>query len=78
MIMVRIAEALKDSVNEGTINAIRWDETRGYVLDDYPLDRVDTSDPRKFILKDFLPNPVFALTSISWKCARSAASDGCT
>jgi predicted GH43/DUF377 family glycosyl hydrolase len=77
MIMVRIAEALQNPVSEGKISAIRWDEKKGYMLDEYQLDRVDTSDPRKFIIKDFLPNPVFALTSSSWLLPVVLSSDGC-
>jgi predicted GH43/DUF377 family glycosyl hydrolase len=77
VIMVRIAEALLKPVNDGKINAIRWDEKKGYVLDDYNLDQVDTSDPRKFILKEFLPNPVFALTSSSWLLPVELSVNGC-
>ena len=66
MLMVRIAEALRNPLNDGKLNAIRWDEKEGYVLDEYKTDQVDTSDPRKFIIKKFLPNTVFVLTSSSW------------
>lgn len=76
MLMVRIAEALRNPVINGKINAIRWDENKGYVLDNYKLDQVDSSDPRKFILKEFLPNPVFALTSISWLLPVELSPDG--
>ena len=51
MLMVRIAEALRNPLNDGKLNAIRWDEKEGYVLDEYKTDQVDTSDPRKFIIK---------------------------
>ena len=76
MLMVRIAEALRNPVNDGKINAIRWEEKNGYVLDDYKLDQVDTLDPRKFILKEFLPNPVFVLTSSSWLLPVELSADG--
>jgi predicted GH43/DUF377 family glycosyl hydrolase len=76
MLMVRIAEALRNPVNDGIINAIRWDENKGYVLDNYKLDQVDSSDPRKYILKEFLPDPVFALTSISWLLPVELSPDG--
>jgi predicted GH43/DUF377 family glycosyl hydrolase len=76
IIMVRIAEALQHPVNEANISAIRWDEKKGYVLDDYNLDQVDTSDPRKFIIKEFMPNPVFALTSSSWLLPVELSANG--
>lgn len=66
LLVVRVAEALRNPVIDDKINAIRWEEKNGYVLDDYKLDEVETSDPRKFMIKEFLPNPVFALTSSSW------------
>jgi len=76
LLMVRIAEALKKPENDGIISSIRWDVKRGYVLDHYKLDQVDTSDPRKFIIKEFLPNPVLALTSISWLLPVELSGDG--
>ena len=77
LLMVRIAEALRNPVKDGKIKTIRWGEKNGYVLDEYNLDEVDTSDPRKFILKEFLPNPVFALTSSSWLLPVELTGDGC-
>ena len=76
LLMVRIAEALKKPENDGIISSIRWDIKRGYVLDHYKLDQVDTSDPRKFIIKEFLPNPVLALTSMSWLLPVELSGDG--
>lgn len=66
LLMVRIAEALRRPIRSGKIHSIRWDVEKGYVLDAYPLDEVDISDPRKFTLKNFAPTPVMALTSLSW------------
>ena len=76
MLMVRIAEALRNPINDGHINAVRWDEKKGYVLDDYKTDQVVTSDPRKFIIKKFLPNTVFVLTSSSWLLPVELSPDG--
>ena len=50
LMMVRIAEALADPVDGGHVRSIRWDEG-GYVLDAWPLDQVDTADPRKFLMR---------------------------
>ena len=76
LLMVRVAETLRDPVNQGKIGAIRWDVDRGYVLDHYNLDQVDFSDPRTFILKEFRPNPVLALTSMSWLLPVELSGDG--
>lgn len=65
LIMVRIAEALKNPIYDGKIHSIRWSKD-GYKLDGYLLDEVDTDDPRKFMIKSDLPAPILALTSISW------------
>jgi len=66
IIMVRIAEALKSPVFDNKIHSIRWDTEKGYVLDAYNIDNVDTSDPRNFVLKQYYPMQVYALTSLSW------------
>jgi hypothetical protein len=74
LLMVRVAEALREPVRDGKVHAIRWDgdgrEIGGqafgrYVLDAWPLELVDTRDPRKFMV----PGggwKVMALTSLSW------------
>ena len=65
LMMVRVAEALKEPEFDGMIHSIRWSK-KGYKLDGYPLDEVVTDDPRKFMIKSDLPALVLALTSISW------------
>lgn len=64
LLMVRVAEALREPVQDGRIHAIRW-EDGGYVRDAWPLDRVDASDPRTFAVRG-QGWPVIALTSLSW------------
>ena len=64
LMMVRIAEALREPIRDGHIHAIRWDAGR-YGLDAWPLDMVDTADPRKFAILGG-GWPVMALTSLSW------------
>ncbi len=64
LLMVRVAEALKKPIFDGHVHAIRWDEG-AYQLDGWPLEMVDTKDPRKFLI----PGGgwrVMALTSLSW------------
>jgi predicted GH43/DUF377 family glycosyl hydrolase len=64
LMMVRVAEALRHPVRDQQIHAIRWVGDR-YVLDAWPLSLVDTSDPRKFMMRGG-GWKVMALTSLSW------------
>jgi beta-1,2-mannobiose phosphorylase / 1,2-beta-oligomannan phosphorylase len=75
LLMVRIAEALSEPLKDGHIHTIRWEDGK-YVIDRYALDEVEAEDPRKFILKRFKPNIVYALTSISWLLPVELAPDG--
>ncbi|ESQ73681.1 glycosidase [Asticcacaulis sp. AC402] len=74
LMMVRIAEALRQPIFDGHVHAIRWDEGR-YVLDAWPLDLVNTADPRKILL----PGggcKIMALTSLSWLLPVELTPDG--
>ncbi len=64
LLMVRVAEALRHPIVDGKIHAIRWDGD-AYQLDAWPLALVDTSDPRKFLMRGGGWR-VMALTSLSW------------
>ena len=64
LMMVRIAEALRNPVKDGQIHSIRFDG-EGYVLDAWPLELVDMSDPRKFLVGGG-QSRAMALTSLSW------------
>lgn len=74
LMMVRVAEALREPVWDGAIHAIRWDGGR-YRLDGWPLDQVDTADPRKFTIRGG-PWQVMALTSLSWLLPVELSPDG--
>lgn len=74
LIMVRVAEALRQPVEDGHIRAIRWADGR-YVLDAHPLDGVDTDDPRSFRLRDEQV-PAMGLTSLSWLLPVELSADG--
>ena len=71
---VRVAEALRRPVSKGYVHAIRWAEDR-YVLDAWPLDQCDTSDPRSFVVRGG-PWKVMALTSLSWILPVELTPDG--
>jgi beta-1,2-mannobiose phosphorylase / 1,2-beta-oligomannan phosphorylase len=74
LLMVRIAEALKVPVSNGSVHAIRWAEER-YVIEDWPLEHVDRSDPRTLHLKT-KGAKTMALTSLSWLLPVELSPDG--
>lgn len=76
LMMVRIAEALKNPIINNKIHAIRFSEDSGICLDEYDLNDVDASDPRKFQIRQYLPSQVFALTSMSWLLPVELSPDG--
>jgi predicted GH43/DUF377 family glycosyl hydrolase len=73
-IFIRVAEALRDPIFGGHIHAIRWEDSR-YVLDAWPLELVDTGDPRKFLIRGGRWK-VMALTSLSWILPVELTPDG--
>jgi beta-1,2-mannobiose phosphorylase / 1,2-beta-oligomannan phosphorylase len=76
LMMVRVAEALKHSIVDGKVHAIRWEGDAGrYVLDAWPLELVDTADPRKFTLHGG-GWKVMALTSLAWLLPVELTPDG--
>ena len=76
LMMVRVAEALRQPVAGDRIHAIRWSQDEGrYVLDGYPLQLVDTADPRKFLMRGG-GWKVMALTSLSWLLPVELDADG--
>ncbi|OHT21241.1 glycosidase [Edaphosphingomonas haloaromaticamans] len=74
LMMVRVAEALREPVRNDHVHAIRWADGR-YVLDPWPLEQADTADPRKFLLQGG-GWKVMALTSLSWLLPVELAPDG--
>lgn len=74
LMMVRVAEALHEPVRDGKVHAIRWQDGR-YVLDGWPLELADTSDPRKFLLHGG-GWKIMALTSLSWLLPVELTPDG--
>jgi predicted GH43/DUF377 family glycosyl hydrolase len=78
LMMVRVAEALRQPIGDGHVRAIRWvadDGASRYVLDSWPLEHVDTADPRKFMLRGG-GWKVMALTSLSWLLPVELTPDG--
>jgi predicted GH43/DUF377 family glycosyl hydrolase len=74
LLMVRVAEALREPVDGAMVRAIRW-TPNGYTLDAWPLDAVDMADPRQFALKASR-HRLLALTSLSWLLPVELDPDG--
>ncbi len=74
LLMVRVAEALREPVRDGKVHAIRWDHGK-YVLDAWPIELANTADPRKFTIPGGTWK-VMALTSLSWLLPVELTADG--
>jgi predicted GH43/DUF377 family glycosyl hydrolase len=74
LMMVRVAEALREPITAGHVRAIRWHAGR-YQLDAWPLDLCDTADPRKFLVRGGAWR-IMALTSLSWLLPVELSPDG--
>ncbi|RJF90362.1 glycosidase [Sphingomonas cavernae] len=80
LMMVRIAEALREPIANGHVHAVRWEAEGGrnggrYVRDAWPIELANTADPRKFDV----PGGgwrVMALTSLSWLLPVELSADG--
>lgn len=74
LLMVRVAEALRDPVVGDRVRAIRWTPD-GYRLDAHALAGVDMTDPRQFELRGH-PHRLLGLTSLSWLLPVELTPDG--
>ncbi|WP_404710715.1 glycosidase [Sphingomonas sp. MMS24-J13] len=74
LLMVRVAEALKEPIAGDHVRAIRWTEA-GYVLDAHLLAGVNMSDPRQFDVSGSAYRQL-ALTSLSWLLPVELDADG--
>jgi predicted GH43/DUF377 family glycosyl hydrolase len=75
LIMVRVAEALKNPVLNDKGHCLRWDKEIGYVTEAWPLSEVSMEDPRKFKITAY-GFAVYALTSLSWLLPVELNKDG--
>ncbi|MDT0574917.1 glycosidase [Croceicoccus sp. F390] len=74
LLMVRVAEALRQPVWDGAVHAIRW-EDGAYRLNGWLLSDVDRTDPRTFLVAGG-QWPTFGLTSLSWLLPVELSADG--
>lgn len=75
ILVVRVAEALKEPIKNDQVRQIRWSKD-GFVLDEFNKNAVNLSDPRKFILKNYPYFEVHALSSFSWILPVEISPDG--
>ena len=74
LLMVRVAEALRHPRRDGQYHSLRWQDGR-YPLDAWPLQLVDTADPRGLVMRGG-GWKVMALTSLSWLLPVELSPDG--
>ena len=74
LLIVRVAEALRQPKWGGHVHSIRW-AADGYHLDAWPLQLVDTADPRAFTMQGG-GWKTLALTSLSWLLPVELSPDG--
>jgi predicted GH43/DUF377 family glycosyl hydrolase len=74
LMMVRVAEALREPIVDGHVRAIRWTPD-GYRLEAFPLDSVNMTDPRQFSMA-LGTHRLLALTSLSWLLPVELTPDG--
>lgn len=75
LLMVRVAEALRNPVVGDEVSTILWTDERGYRRDPYPLSEVSQTDPRHFTVLSSA-NKLLALTSLSWLLPVEITPDG--
>lgn len=74
LMMVRVAEALRDPIRADAVHAVRW-TSAGYRTDAHRLASANLSDPRQFWLTAH-HYKTLALTSLSWLLPVELSSDG--
>ncbi|MFZ4607534.1 MAG: glycosidase [Caulobacter sp.] len=75
LMMVRVAEALREPMTGHMVRGIRWRAGQGYDIVEWPLAGAEVSDPRVFVLAD-TANRMIGLTSLSWLLPVELTPDG--
>jgi len=76
LLIIRVAESIREPIKEGKFRFIRWSPDKGYVIEEHPTYQLDTSDPRKFRFLEYDHLKVFGLTSFSWLLPVELSPDG--
>lgn len=75
LMMVRVAEALREPMTGHVVRGIRWADGQGYRIVEWPLAGADVSDPRAFLVADGAQR-LMGLTSLSWLLPVELTPDG--
>lgn len=76
LLMIRVAESIKEPIQEGKFRYIRWSPDKKYIVEKHPTFQLDTTDPRKFRFLEYDHINVFGLTSFSWLLPVELSPDG--
>lgn len=76
LMMVRIAEALKENIIDKKLLVIRKPVDSKFIIEKFNLSNFHTSDPRKYLSKKYTHAKVYALTSYSWLLPVELSTDG--
>jgi predicted GH43/DUF377 family glycosyl hydrolase len=76
LLMVRVAEALKSTLDRNRFRLVQWIPKIGYHIEIFSATQLDTSDPRKFRFLNFHGVKVYGLTSFSWLLPVELSPDG--
>lgn len=76
LMMVRIAEALKKNIRDDKLLVIRKPVKSNFIIEEFDLIKFHTSDPRKYLSKEYTHTKVYALTSYSWLLPVELSMDG--
>ena len=74
LMLVRIAEALRNPVRSDHVAILRWSNGR-FGIDRHSLEEIDTQDPRELRVRGGLHRTII-LTSISWLLPVELSADG--
>ncbi len=76
LMMVRVAEALSMNIKDDKLLVIRKPVDSKFQIEKYELKDFHTSDPRKYLSKNFTHAKIYALTSFSWLLPVELSKDG--
>jgi predicted GH43/DUF377 family glycosyl hydrolase len=76
LLVVRIAEALKESIRNDKSFVIRKPAGSSFNIEEYDAGNFCTDDPRKYLSKLYKHSKIYALTSYSWLLPVEFSEDG--
>ncbi len=76
LLMVRVAEALKEIIHKDKSFVIRKPVGSDFIIEEYDSSNFYTDDPRKYLSKVYKHAKIYALTSYSWLLPVEFSEDG--